>query len=750
MNQYNKRITSFCIYSSPDFLLFVLIATIFICGAKLIRVSPQPLVLSPQQLADDQGWLSTREWQVPARISGFYPVEQLADGYSYRWTNGHALIKLPNSGNPMALRLRLSAGVGQSRSLSLRSDSWTALLSVTPAFRDYYVLLPSGSGLRTGLRLDSDTFKPEGEGRRLGVLVGNLRLVRESIPLAVRLLLAFSMIGIYTTLRLHQYSRSKAFIVTLLVGVTSIGAYLVLTWYTPERTLLGGILLILLGWGTTTLHRAAPSETTLKWLLITAGFALLGMISIALLPIAAAGSYSRYIADDYCYAVFAQDHGILGGLLHVYRSWSGRYSAILTAELLAQPGTISAPIFAIALLPMWAAAMLWLSSRMARLWDLRESQLVIALGFAWLWLTLASLPDMFQPFYWQNGSLSYSLPLVLLTAYGGLLAHWASVARRNFAQGQLRPWYRSRAIFLSALLGFLLSGFSESSAALIVSLMVILVAALYSLRAPAWLRRPSEAGLLGTVLGMATMALAPGNVIRQAYIAQERDRLDIFVAAATHASSILWKPFTLIQKVIVRGPDASLADIALSSATLLLLLLPMLIDWPQRLKPASLLLKWLPISLISGFLLILAGLLPGYLVLNWGVPERVLVLPYFAATATLLALGAILGGLLQPLRQIRRAFIPVILLCAATLAVLTPQIWPTRTGALQTYAEFWPGFDAAARQAALHPERGLEIEIPFSDIQGIVLPLENPKDWQNICVADYYGIDWVVGRLKSK
>jgi len=97
--------------------------------------------------------------------------------FDYRWTYPQSFVGLPGLGRTdYAVALTLSPGPNPARRLDLRSGSAPlAPLPLRPGARDYHVLLP-GSAMDgdLGLQLDVEPFANPGDGRELGIALGDV------------------------------------------------------------------------------------------------------------------------------------------------------------------------------------------------------------------------------------------------------------------------------------------------------------------------------------------------------------------------------------------------------------------------------------------------------------------------------------------------------------------------------------------------------------------------------------------------
>jgi hypothetical protein len=101
-----------------------------------------------------------------------------------------------------------------------------------------------------------------------------------------------------------------------------------------------------------------------------------------------------------------------------------------------------------------------------------------------LGVTLRATPTLIQSVYWQTGMLTYTAPLLLLTVYAGFLG-----SRVN---REIPSRHGPTALLTGAGLPFLIAGFSETSAALIVGALALATVTVAVARsAPARTIRPS-------------------------------------------------------------------------------------------------------------------------------------------------------------------------------------------------------------------------------------------------------------------
>ncbi len=231
---------------------------------------------------------------------------------------------------------------------------------------------------------------------------------------------------------------------------------------------------------------------------------------IALGLFAYLGTFTRYLADDYCEMTRVTSGNILRSLIQRYMTASDRFSNLLfvgVAEFLAPRNVQVVPV---AMIVLWTAALIWLVWEIKRLLVLRWPLLVdIVLGALLAFFPIFEAPNRFQTIYWRSGMATHFAPLVYLTALSALLI---TLIRRN--EGR-RPALWTGPVLL--VLAFFGGGFSEPPDAMLISGTLLALAGVWFLvKGP---RRLPALHLLiwtfaGGLLALIVMGLAPGNSFR--------------------------------------------------------------------------------------------------------------------------------------------------------------------------------------------------------------------------------------------
>ena len=231
---------------------------------------------------------------------------------------------------------------------------------------------------------------------------------------------------------------------------------------------------------------------------------LLALFCAPLLIHAYLGSYSRFIADDFCSSAVARSQGIFRGSLYWYINWNGRFSANLLDSLFGYIGPAATPFATGLVITAWLVVLAIAVDQIKR-----EAQSWIVAAMV-LFAVLYVIPTVGQSLYWGQGMRSVVPPLILGTAYVALIAKRSKSTDRA---GLLL-------LITAGLLTFIAVGFAETYFAVQTTAIVfaLVIPAVFKIYAPANTRNYFLlliAGLAGSLAGGLLMFVAPGNKFRQ-------------------------------------------------------------------------------------------------------------------------------------------------------------------------------------------------------------------------------------------
>ena len=224
------------------------------------------------------------------------------------------------------------------------------------------------------------------------------------------------------------------------------------------------------------------------------------------------GSYSRFIADDFCSSAVARSQGIFRGSLYWYINWNGRFSANFLDSLFGYLGPAATPFATGLVVTAWFIVLAIAVGQTLPSVEKREAQRLASwiIAAMVLFATLHVIPLVGQSLYWGQGMRSVVPPLILGTAYIAL------IAKRGKSTDRAGLFW----LIMAGLLTFIAVGFAETyfavqTAAIVFALVIPTVFKRY---APANRRNYFLlliAGLVGSLAGGLLMFVAPGNKFRQ-------------------------------------------------------------------------------------------------------------------------------------------------------------------------------------------------------------------------------------------
>ncbi len=468
------------------------------------------------------------------------------------------------------------------------------------------------------------------------------------------------------------------------------------------------------------------------------------LLFVPLAGLAFLGSFTRFYADDFCMAGDAVQLGLAGMLAKWYAHWTGRYSFILGTGVfgLGGPGFAGwVPVIAGA---VWLAGLSWAVLPLVRRagWPRPRLMAILAAELALL-VVLSTTPNLFQSFFWQNGMVNYSMPLIGMTFMGGIL---------------LRAWLEKIALLPGVigvlLLAFLAGGFSEVYSAMQVALYLLaiilaLVLGGRSLRGPLLLIL--GAALAGGLLAMAVILIAPGNALRQETTGIASPGLIRIVtfsirnAAYIVGHFIIWNPGWAALSAAVPFLTAWLASREQPTSSPVLSLRAL---WSQTWLRAAVVL------LLAGFGLAAAACAPVVYALNAYPDDRSIIVPQFVIVITTITVSALLGAGLRKSRVLPDLFKSVtlgrgLMLALAAILLLGAGIstWQSvsQIPSYQAYTQAWDQRARIIQQAAVSSSAqvtvtGLPARYGVGDLNA------DPANWVNQCMAGYYHLSQLQGR----
>jgi hypothetical protein len=364
---------------------------------------------------------------------------------------------------------------------------------------------------------------------------------------------------------------------------------------------------------------------------------------------------------------------------------------------------------------------------------------MVLAGFV-VFATANSSPNVVQSCYWETGLLTYTSPLILGTVYLGLGAYWL----RSLAKNKVKPWV----LALSAVVTFVAGGFSEVYAFMQTGALVLALAASFIPGSSLlWrtARRFVIAGLVGSLLALTVVALAPGNKIRQAFFPAPPDLLTLTRLTIYYT---------------VHGIAAAAYDSPLT--TLLVLFLPWKVGVQMGTSisiSSTKLARCLLLSPAIAFFLVLICFVPGIYATSGDLPGRAQIIPEFVFVCSA-TVWSVLAGVLSIRWLVGRPKLIWLyngaVIIASTIILMSPLVSTYRTLRLIPHAaataEVWDQTDSNIRAAKLAGHANVDVP-PIDDLEsrlgGSADELQvarDPDNWKNKCVAAYYEVQSITAK----
>lgn len=147
-------------------------------------------------------------------------------------------------------------------------------------------------------------------------------------------------------------------------------------------------------------------------------------VAAALLICAYLGTFTRYLADDYCQSVFLIESNTFQATIRSYIVWSDRYSNLFLIQLTEWGGKWGMQLMAATALIFWMVGLTWLVSEIGKSirlqWNPGNNSWVAGLV---IFLSLMEAPNLYQVLFWRAGLVTYLAPLVIF-AYVAAFFLW--------------------------------------------------------------------------------------------------------------------------------------------------------------------------------------------------------------------------------------------------------------------------------------------------------------------------------------
>lgn len=448
------------------------------------------------------------------------------------------------------------------------------------------------------------------------------------------------------------------------------------------------------------------------------------------------GSYGRFIADDFCSSAVARSQGIVRGALHWYLNWNGRYAANLLDSVFGYLGPGVTPYGTGLVVIVWFAVLAVTIQQMVPADGKGPGRFLLSCTIAAivLFAVLEVIPLVDQSLYWGQGMRSVVPPLILGTAYVGLV--W----NRSMAGTVNR---RGMWLLIAALLTFIAAGFAETYFAVQTSALVIALIAGVTLHRHGSTSSRSHillvvAGLAGSLAGGLLMFVAPGNDFRRSPFPPSPPVPELL--------AIAFRGLREFFQVVVLAPGRGIVWAGIFVCAFVVGL--GIFGRQEKSSHAYRGLIWTLVVLpAASFILLLACWVP----MAWGtsltLAPRTFIVPAYVLVS-LVACWSYLAG--RVCRQriashtiLATALLLLVLVAFGLIAVNSSRkVWERRSAFAQ-YARDWDEREATIHRARSDGMRYAVVRRLQNSAQLDEIEVDPKITWLTKCLDEYYGINVV-------
>lgn len=211
--------------------------------------------------------------------------------------------------------------------------------------------------------------------------------------------------------------------------------------------------------------------------------------------------FTRWVADDFCAGAGVRVHGFWGIQATWLSGLNGRYTNAFVMAVLGLLGPAAAQWWPVVLLLGWFGGLAAFLRRVLVKLGCVNFGPAILLAALIVAVSVLATPYPFEDFYWESGSVGYTLPLVLATVWAGVIEGENWMARDR------------RAVIAHLLVFVAIAGLSEIDTAALIAVLLIaaLASVLFSTSAMRQRRPMILAALAGSVLGLLLDTMMPGE-----------------------------------------------------------------------------------------------------------------------------------------------------------------------------------------------------------------------------------------------
>jgi hypothetical protein len=486
------------------------------------------------------------------------------------------------------------------------------------------------------------------------------------------------------------------------------------------------------------------------------------VLAAPLLAHAYAGTFSRYMGDDYCAGSTFDREGVIGAQKYFYVTWGAVPTTILLMAVTDLFGPARAGWWPALALAVWIPTMVWAIVPIARrIFPEAPLALAVCLAEAIAVVTIADAPNAIQSVYLRVPMLAYLGPIIGLSFYIGFLVRAADTDRA------VTPKW----LIASGAIAFIVGNFGPVYVAMQTTALGIALAAVWTMGSDRTRNRllpVLAAGVAGSVAGLAFVAVAPGNALRARFFPPRPGLIYVARSSVLDAVFMFVRPVLAIFRPAIEWlvplvlPDARrwlTVALGMGSSPFMPILVAAIGALVGLVAPApvaakvahrTLLLIALP---IIAFVLVTSCMAVGVYGTSAPPPPRALIIPQFACEILLLLWGAVAGVAARDRLSARSIDVSrlatLLLLIVIAIGTVKSAQATARTlrfaSSLRSWTTIWDQADRELREAARIGR--LDATAPsLPPVGGVGSIGPDPTDWVNACAAQYYGLGSVTGR----
>jgi len=476
-------------------------------------------------------------------------------------------------------------------------------------------------------------------------------------------------------------------------------------------------------------------------IVLLSGFLWLALL-IPLAMHAYVGTFARYISDDYCTAWTLGEKGFIQSQIYWYTGWSGRYSFTLFVNLAESFGPRVAQILPGFILLFGIIGFFFLMRQITKSLNVHFGILtLLAISAAAVFTILEGVPNTFQSIYWLTGISTYSVPLIMAMFYGYWL--WRQASREGTDKKQRLT------LGLSALIAFILGGFSETYVSVQAALLTILLVITFVYRGVSEVKRLRGLllfGLVGSIVSMIVILISPGTGIRAGLISNPANFLviitDSLMDLKIFISLVLKSQLPLL---LVCGVFPALFILLVGGG-----------ETQPSTDQAGQVWVWALYAILPPLvmlLMMLVSIVPYEYAVSSYPDARVLITTQFIMIVGIIVWSLFLGRLASILLRDRAELLKpwfvtlMVFVLVGTVFISQRSTIKITAGLedMQYFAESWDRRDTFLREASLS---GLDdvVAASLNHMGGLDEIGYDPYEWINRCVAQYYELKTVVAK----